>query len=319
MCKSLSCAALPRDSLPAQAQAAVAAVERVEMESELNQFGQPVGEPVPGWSPRPPPPRTAMAGRFCTVRPLDPERARRAALRRLCRGRRGRMWTYLPRGPYRLSRRIPAHGPRPRAAARRPADAYDHRPRERRGGRHRRLYAHRSGDRRHRGRQHHLQPAPAASAGRHRGDVSDDAPRLRRARLPPLRVEMQLAERAVARRRGCGSASVTRGCSGRRQIDRGRNRDTTWFSIIDTRMAGVARRLRALARPGQFRCRRDAAPAACRASARRRDDRCAGAAVAGAARGGDGARLLQPAHGRAGAADAGRRVRRQRRPGAAGR
>ena len=56
------------------------------MEPELNEFGQPVGAPVPGWTPRPLPPRTAMTGRFCTVEPLDPERHAAAAFRRLCRG-----------------------------------------------------------------------------------------------------------------------------------------------------------------------------------------------------------------------------------------
>src|ERR1700730_13539575 len=36
-----------------------------------NHLGQPVGFPVPGWTPRPAPPRTPMVGRFCTVEPLD--------------------------------------------------------------------------------------------------------------------------------------------------------------------------------------------------------------------------------------------------------
>lgn len=31
----------------------------------------PVGAPVPGWTPRPLPPRTPMAGRYCRVEPLD--------------------------------------------------------------------------------------------------------------------------------------------------------------------------------------------------------------------------------------------------------
>jgi len=55
-------------------QAVAARVEGVGMEPELNEFGQPVGPPVPGWTPRPLPPRTAMTGRFCTVAPVDPER-----------------------------------------------------------------------------------------------------------------------------------------------------------------------------------------------------------------------------------------------------
>jgi RimJ/RimL family protein N-acetyltransferase len=71
------------------------------MEPDLNQFGQPVGTPVPGWTkrPPPPPPRTAIIGRFCTVEPLDPER-HAAQLFTAFAEDDGRMWTYLPRGPF---------------------------------------------------------------------------------------------------------------------------------------------------------------------------------------------------------------------------
>ena len=40
----------------------------------LNEHGQPIGEAVPGWTPRPRPPRTPMTGRSCTVVPIDPAR-----------------------------------------------------------------------------------------------------------------------------------------------------------------------------------------------------------------------------------------------------
>jgi RimJ/RimL family protein N-acetyltransferase len=62
-------------------------------------FGQPVGFPLPGWTPRPRPPRCAVAGRYCRLEPLDPARhgpdlfAANAA-------DDGRMWTYLPYGPF---------------------------------------------------------------------------------------------------------------------------------------------------------------------------------------------------------------------------
>ncbi|MGD9614421.1 MAG: GNAT family N-acetyltransferase [Alphaproteobacteria bacterium] len=69
------------------------------MEPEHNQFGQPVGAPLPGWTPRPPPPRIAMTGRLCTVEPLDPER-HAAQLFAAFAEDDGRMWTYLPRGPF---------------------------------------------------------------------------------------------------------------------------------------------------------------------------------------------------------------------------
>jgi RimJ/RimL family protein N-acetyltransferase len=69
------------------------------MKPELNEFDQPVGASVPGWTPCPLPPRTAMAGRFCTIEPLDPER-HAAPLFAAYAEDDGRMWTYLPRGPY---------------------------------------------------------------------------------------------------------------------------------------------------------------------------------------------------------------------------
>jgi len=70
-------------------------------EPHRDQLGQPIGGPVPGWSAPPPPPRTAMAGRFCTVRPIDPERDAPQLFAAFAEDRDGRMWTYLPREPYR--------------------------------------------------------------------------------------------------------------------------------------------------------------------------------------------------------------------------
>jgi RimJ/RimL family protein N-acetyltransferase len=65
-----------------------------------NDLGQPVGSPLPGWSPRKLPPRTPMAGRLCTVEPLDPARHAAQLFAAYGDDRDGRMWTYLPRGPY---------------------------------------------------------------------------------------------------------------------------------------------------------------------------------------------------------------------------
>ena len=70
------------------------------MADHRNHLDQPVGAPAPGWSARPRPPRTAMAGPFCTVAPLDPERHAAQLFAAYAEDREGRMWTYLPRGPY---------------------------------------------------------------------------------------------------------------------------------------------------------------------------------------------------------------------------
>ena len=67
---------------------------------QLNRLGQPVGVPVAGWRPPPFPPIEAMTGRFCRLEPLDV--ARHAA--DLYQANRldveGRNWTYLPYGPF---------------------------------------------------------------------------------------------------------------------------------------------------------------------------------------------------------------------------
>jgi RimJ/RimL family protein N-acetyltransferase len=69
-------------------------------EAERNELGQPVGLPVPGWSPRPLPPRRAMAGRFCAVEPLDPDRHAAELFAANAEDRAGRIWTYYNYGPF---------------------------------------------------------------------------------------------------------------------------------------------------------------------------------------------------------------------------
>jgi RimJ/RimL family protein N-acetyltransferase len=60
---------------------------------------QPVGEPVPGWEPRPRPTREPLHGHFCTLEPLQLTHA--APLwNAFSEDREGRNWTYLAHGPY---------------------------------------------------------------------------------------------------------------------------------------------------------------------------------------------------------------------------
>lgn len=72
----------------------------MESSGETNQFGQPVGLPVPGWAPRPRPPKTPIAGRFCTVEPLDPDRHAADLFAAYSDDREGRLWTYYNFGPF---------------------------------------------------------------------------------------------------------------------------------------------------------------------------------------------------------------------------
>jgi RimJ/RimL family protein N-acetyltransferase len=70
------------------------------MMGRTNHLGQPIGFAVDGWTPARPPPRTPMAGRYCRTEPLDPERHARDLHAANSEDRDGRMWTYLPWGPY---------------------------------------------------------------------------------------------------------------------------------------------------------------------------------------------------------------------------
>ena len=69
-------------------------------EPRLNQFGQPVGWPVPDWKPAQAPPRTPMIGRLAIVEPLDAERHAAQLFEANSLDREGRNFTYYPYGPF---------------------------------------------------------------------------------------------------------------------------------------------------------------------------------------------------------------------------
>jgi RimJ/RimL family protein N-acetyltransferase len=66
----------------------------------INEYQQPIGRPVPGWTPRGEPPRTPLAGRYCRVEPLDPNRHAQALYQAYCAAPDGSDWTYLSSGPF---------------------------------------------------------------------------------------------------------------------------------------------------------------------------------------------------------------------------
>jgi RimJ/RimL family protein N-acetyltransferase len=70
------------------------------MTEQLNHLGQPIGFAVPGWAPRQVPPRTPMKGRYCRLEPLDPDCHASDLHAANSEDKDGRMWTYLPWGPY---------------------------------------------------------------------------------------------------------------------------------------------------------------------------------------------------------------------------
>jgi RimJ/RimL family protein N-acetyltransferase len=72
----------------------------ITLEHEMNALGQPVGQIVHGWQPPNPPPRRPIAGRFCTLEPLDAARHARSLFDANAADAEGRAWTYLPYGPF---------------------------------------------------------------------------------------------------------------------------------------------------------------------------------------------------------------------------
>lgn len=66
----------------------------------VNSLGQPIGEPVAGWTPPPPPPREPIAGRYCRLEPLDAARHAEDLHRANLADASGGLWTYMPYGPF---------------------------------------------------------------------------------------------------------------------------------------------------------------------------------------------------------------------------
>lgn len=67
--------------------------------SRLNEFGQPIGPEVPGWTERFFPPRTTMIGRLCRLEPLDAAKHAQDLFEE-DGSDDGRDWTYMSVGPF---------------------------------------------------------------------------------------------------------------------------------------------------------------------------------------------------------------------------
>jgi len=70
------------------------------MSPRLNALGQPVGDPVDGWTPRPRPDITGIDGRYARLERLDPERHGPALWQANALDTTGANWTYLAVGPF---------------------------------------------------------------------------------------------------------------------------------------------------------------------------------------------------------------------------
>lgn len=70
------------------------------MDYELNALNQPVGCAIENWTPPPHPKQEVLAGRFCRLEPLDPQRHATELYAANALDSAGRNWTYLPYGPF---------------------------------------------------------------------------------------------------------------------------------------------------------------------------------------------------------------------------
>jgi RimJ/RimL family protein N-acetyltransferase len=64
----------------------------------FNHLGQPIGDPLPGWTAPSTPARAPMAGQYCRLEPAH-ERFVPELYEAAAHDRDGRTWTYLPYGP----------------------------------------------------------------------------------------------------------------------------------------------------------------------------------------------------------------------------
>lgn len=75
----------------------------------LNEFGQPIGDAVPGWTARPFPPATPMQGRAARLEPLNAERHAAQLYEAFAKAPDGRLWTYVPDEPPQSLQELAAH------------------------------------------------------------------------------------------------------------------------------------------------------------------------------------------------------------------
>lgn len=70
------------------------------MSQRVNEFGQPIGREMPGWTGKAQPSRQPMTGRYCRVEPMDAEAHANELFEAYSDDRTGALWTYLSPEPF---------------------------------------------------------------------------------------------------------------------------------------------------------------------------------------------------------------------------
>ncbi len=219
------------------------------MDHILNEFGQPIGLPLPDWTPPPPPPREPMAGRFSHLEPLDPAAHADTLYAEYAAEVDDRGWTYLPYGPFRTPESFQAWV----VAVHAGDDPLFFAILDRVGGK-------------PVGVASYLQIAPAGgsievghlnySPRLKRSPIATEAMYLmmeRAFRLGYRRYEwkcdaLNAASRAAARRLGLSYEGTFR----QAKVYKGRNRDTAWYAAIDAEWPALRGAFETWLAPGNF-------------------------------------------------------------------
>ena len=71
------------------------------MNEYYNHLGLPIGFPIKGWQKRAYPPRSKIVGKYCKIEPLDPGTHATELYNAYEEDKEQKIWTYLPYGPFR--------------------------------------------------------------------------------------------------------------------------------------------------------------------------------------------------------------------------
>jgi RimJ/RimL family protein N-acetyltransferase len=215
----------------------------------LNELGQPIGFPLPGWTPPPAPPREPAEGQYCRLEPLDPGRHADALFAANAAATDERGWTYLAYGPfpnpasYRAWVETCSRGDDPlffavvETATGRPAGVVSY------------LRITPAGGSIEVGHIHYAPPlkrTPAATEAMYL--MMERAFGLGYRRYEWKCDALNAASRAAAQRLGLSFEGVFRQAT----VYKGRNRDTAWYAAIDSEWPALREAFRAWLDPGNF-------------------------------------------------------------------